>query len=176
MSPSRKRLDQIAASGLGIGAVFGMAGTFAASASLRQAFWTLDGVALVVACALLTMKYYRRGCDAVAAGFLVFAIGEGLLLSGTAAGLAASASSFGGGVALWSAGLLLISIPREFPSWVRAAGVVGALLFAVVAVRISWGAPLLPTSAPLPFDAYPVVVATFIGWILSILKPEPAAA
>ncbi|MER8415229.1 hypothetical protein [Mesorhizobium sp. M1342] len=50
-------LDVIAAIGLAIGGAFGLAGTFVASAELRETLWTIDGVALVVATALLTMKY-----------------------------------------------------------------------------------------------------------------------
>jgi len=40
---------------------------------------------------------------------------------------------------------------------------------AIVAVQIFWGEPLLPTSAPLPFYAYPFLVMTFIGWIWRLL-------
>jgi hypothetical protein len=47
---------------------------------------------------------------------------------------------------------------------------VAALLFAVVAARIFLGERLLPTSQPLPFFAYPFVVLTFLGWIVTILK------
>ena len=53
MSDKRPRL--IAPSGLVIGAVLGMAGTFVPSASLRGLLWGLDGIALIVAAALLTI-------------------------------------------------------------------------------------------------------------------------
>ena len=108
----------------------------------------------------------------VAAGFLVFALGESLLVWGTAAGLEASVPSFGGGVALWAAGLLLISLPGRLAVWVRVAGVAAALLFAVVAARIFLGERLLPTSQPLSFFAYPLVVLTFLGWAVTVLR-EP---
>src|SRR5262245_18923096 len=121
----------------------------------------MNGVALVIASVLLAIKYFRRGSDCVAAGFIVFAFGESLLVSGTAAGLEGSVPSFGAGVALWTAALFLTSIPKEFPIWVRLVGILGGILFAIVAVRIFWGEKLLPTSAPLPFNAYPVVVLTF---------------
>ena len=112
MRPAKqKRLDVVSAVCLGIGAVFGLAGTMVAQAQLRQAFWAIDGVSLVVATALLTLRYWRKGNDWIAAGFLVFAIGESHLASGTAAGLSGSVPSFAGGVALWSAALLLISLP-----------------------------------------------------------------
>ena len=52
---SDPRLRLIASSGLVVGAILGMAGSFAPSASLRGLAWGLDGVALVVAGALLTV-------------------------------------------------------------------------------------------------------------------------
>jgi len=173
---SQRRLDIVAATGLGIGAAFGMAGTLVAQASLRQALWAIDGVALVVAGALLSAKYLRKGNDCVAAGFLVFAIGESLLVSGTAAGLGGSVPSFGGGVALWAAGLLLTSIPKEFATWVRLVGILASLLFIIVAARIFWGEALLPTSSPLPFFAYPFLVLTLVGWIQDLVKGRDRAA
>ncbi|MBZ9684529.1 MULTISPECIES: hypothetical protein [unclassified Mesorhizobium] len=57
----RSTLDTIAALGLAIGGIFGLAGTFVASDALRETLWAIDGVALVVAAALLTMKYQRLG-------------------------------------------------------------------------------------------------------------------
>ena len=89
----RTTSDTAAAIGLAIGGAFGLAGTFVASAPLRETLWTIDGVALVVATALLTMKYQRLGNDCVAAGFLTFLAGESLLLAGNAAGLEASVPS-----------------------------------------------------------------------------------
>lgn len=164
------RLDIVAAIGLGIGGLFGLAGTFVAQPALRQLFWGIDGVGLVVATTLMAIRYFRSGDDFVAAGFLVFAMGESLLVSGTAAGLEGSVPSFGGGVALWAAGLLLVSVPATLATWVRLAGVAAALCFAVVAARIFLGEVLLPTAAPLPFFAYPVLVLTFVGWIATLLK------
>jgi hypothetical protein len=56
-------LDVIAAIGLAIGGVFGLAGTVVDRAELRQAFWAINGVGLVVATALLTIKFLRQGDD-----------------------------------------------------------------------------------------------------------------
>jgi hypothetical protein len=173
MNPaSPRKLDIVAATGLGIGAVFGLAGTVVSEAPLRQAFWAIDSVGLVVASALLTVKFLRKGCDCVAAGFLVFAIGESLLLSGTAAGLAGSVPSFAGGVALWAAALLLTSIPGEFATWIRFVGSLASIPFIITAARIFWGEQLLPTSAPLPFFGYPFLVITFAGWISALVKRD----
>jgi hypothetical protein len=149
-----------------------MAGTFAPSASLRGLAWGIDGVGLVMASALLTLAFYRKGQDLVASGFLVFLVGEGLILSGAAMDLAASVPSFGAGISLWALALVLISIPRVFPVPVRLLGFFAAVLFGVAAVQIFAGIQVMPTTAPLPFYAYPVLVATFVGWIWTLVKVD----
>lgn len=164
-------LDTVASLGLAIGGVLGLAGTFVASAPLRETLWTIDGAALVVATALLTVKYQRLGNDCVAAGFLTFLAGETLLMAGNAAGLEASVPSYVGGITLWAAALVMISAPRTFALWMRLTAVVAAVMFVVSACMIIWGAPLLPTSSPLPAAGYPFLVLTFIGWIWTLLKP-----
>lgn len=143
-----------------------------ATPHVQAGLWAIDSVALVVATSLLTLKYYRAGADIVAAGFLVFAIGEGVLLSGTAAGPTASVPAFAAGTALWSAALVLISAPRRLKPWLRVLGSGTACLFAVTAGRIYAGKALLPTSSPLPFFAYPFLVATLLGWAWTLLKEE----
>lgn len=168
----RSTLDTVAAIGLAIGGAFGLAGTFVASDALRETLWTIDGVALVVGTALLTMKYQRLGNDCVAAGFLTFLAGESLLLAGNAAGLEASVPSYVGGISLWAAALVMVSAPNTFALWMRLTAVIAALLFVVSACMILWGAPLLPTSSPLPAAGYPFLVLTFVGWIRTLLKPE----
>lgn len=155
---------------LAIGGAFGMIGTFVAQRNLQAAAWSVDGVALVVATVLIALKLFRVGNDLVAAGFVVFAIGEGIMLVGTASTIADSVPSFAAGTALWSAALLLTSIPREFAMWTRVAGTLSAILFAVTSARIFSGEHILPTSSPLPFYAYPFLVLTFVGWIFRLVK------
>lgn len=158
------RLLRIAAVGLVIGAALGLAGAFAPSASLRGLAWGLDGIALVMATAFLTIHHVRRGNDLIAGAFLIFAVGQGLVLSGAAMELAASAPSFGAGAGLWATALAIISAGRLMPLWVRATGSIAAILLAVVAFRIFAGNGLTPLSQPLPFFAYPFLVATLLGW------------
>ena len=162
--------DIIAAAGFTLGGVFGMAGTVVTAQNLRAAFWGIDGVGIVIAAALLTLRFARKNNDCVAAGFLVFAIGEAIILSCAPVSLEAGVPSFGTGTALWSAGLLLTSLPREFAVWTRLTGIIGAVLFAITSARIFWGEQLLPTASPLPFFAYPFLVLTFAGWILALLR------
>jgi len=160
----------VAAIGLVLGGVFGLLGTVVTAQNLRAASWGIDGVGLVVATSLLALRFIRKGDDYVASGFLVFAIGEGVMLSGTAATLAESVPSFAAGTALWSAALLLTSVPKEFACWIRLVGIIGAILFAITSARIFWGEQVLPTSSPLPLFAYPFLVLTFGGWIWTLLK------
>lgn len=166
----KKPLNVVSVAGLTLGGLFGMLGTVVAQRNFQAAFWAIDGVGLVVATSLLALNLFRRGSDVVAGGLLVFAIGEGIMLSGTATTLAGSVPSFAAGTALWSAALLLTSVPKEFAGWARLAGIIGSILFAITAARIFWGEQVLPTSSPLPFFAYPFLVLTFVGWIWKLLK------
>jgi hypothetical protein len=169
---SDRKLKVLASVGLAVGGVLGMAGTFAPSASLRGLSWGIDGTALVMAFAILTLVYYRMGQDLVAAGFLVLAIGEGIILSSAAMDLDASVPSFGAGSGLWAMALALISLPLVFPFPVRTLGLIAASMFASTALQIFSGIPLTPLSSPLPFFAYPFFVATFVGWIWTLLMLE----
>jgi hypothetical protein len=157
-------LKLIAPSALVIGAVLGMAGAFVPSASMRGLLWGLDGTALIVGTALLTVYHFRRGNDVVAAGFLVFVAGETLIVAGASMDFVASAPLFAGGVALWSASLTLVSLPKLMPSWLRVVAVIAALLFLIVGVQLFIGRALTPLSQPLPFFAYPFLAGTLFGW------------
>jgi hypothetical protein len=174
MSATERVLNRIAALGLLVGAGFGLAGTLVGTPSVQASLWAIDSVGLVIATSLLALKHFRAGADIVAGGFLVFAIGEGVLLSGTAAGPSGSVPAFAAGTALWAAALALISGPRRLPPWLRLLGAVAACLFAVTAARIYAGEALLPTSSPLPFFGYPLLVATLLGWAWMLMR-EPTS-
>lgn len=147
-----------------------MAGTMVTAQNARAIMWAIDGTALIVATSILALVYFRKGCDGIAAGFLVYAIGEAVMLGGTAGSLEASLPSFAAGTALWSAGLLLISAPDVFVIWTRLAALISAILFAITSARIFLGEQLTPVAKPLPYYAYPFLVLTFIGWIYTLLK------
>lgn len=161
---SGARLRVIAAAGLIIGAVLGMAGSFAPSAELRSLAWGIDGIAIIIGSALLVMYHIREANDQLAAGFLVFLAGETLIIAGSAMDLAASAPLFAAGAGLWSAGLALISASSLMPAFIRVAGAIASLLLAITAVRIFGGAALSPLSKPLPFFGYPFLAITLFGW------------
>jgi hypothetical protein len=165
----QKHLRLLAALGLGVGGALGMAGSFAPTDALRGLAWGIDGVSLVIASAILVIIQFRNGRDLLAAGFLVFAIGQGLVLSTAAVSLAVAAPTFGAGVGLWAAGLALVSAPNGYPVIVRLLGITASFLLAIVSVQIFIGAEIDAMSSPLPFFAYPVLVATMIGWIWSLV-------
>lgn len=171
----QKTLDRVAAAGLAMGALFGLGGSLVDQAALRGIFWGIDGAGLVMAASLLTLKYFRQGSDLAAAGFLVLAIGESVILSAAGAPLAASGPAFAAGTALWAVSLLLIGAANEFPLGVRLLGAVSAVLFAAVSLMILAGEGLTPLSQPLPFFAYPLFVATILGWIWTLLKGKAQA-
>ena len=112
-----------------------MLGTMVAERNLQAAFWAVDGVGLVVATALLALSFFRTGNDIVAAGFLVFTIGESVMLAGTAESLAGSVPSFAAGTALRSAALLLTSVPRCDDFEIAASAVPRQLLFGWMSFR-----------------------------------------
>jgi hypothetical protein len=168
----RVSLNKLAAGGLALGASFGLAGTLVAQDNLRHTLWGIDSLGLVMAAALLTLKFFRKGDEDVAAGFLIFAIGEAVILGGTAAPLEVGIPPFAAGSGLWATALLLISIPPVFSLAVRLAGLVTSVLFFIVSFSTFSGHPLSPLSKPLPFFAYPLLVLTFIGWIWTLLR-EP---
>ena len=161
---STERPSVIAPVCLVIGALLGLAGSFAPSPALRGLAWGIDGVALTVAAALLAVHFLGRGNQLIAAGFLVFIAGQALVLSGSAMSLEASAPSFAAGAGLWAAALVLISAPSVMPRPVRALGCLAAVLFGATALQIFFGRALTPLSKPLPFFAYPVFVLTLFGW------------
>ena len=171
---SDERLRFVAATGLVLGALLGMAGSFAPSADLRGLAWGIDGTALIVACALLAAHHLRQGDQQLAAGFLVFLAGETLIVSGSAMDLAASAPLFAAGAALWSAALALISASPLVPPIVRGTGALAAVLFAATAIRMFGGAGLTPLSTPLPFYAYPFLAITLFGWAWWHMKSSVA--
>ncbi|MGA3033078.1 MAG: hypothetical protein ABSD70_07325 [Terracidiphilus sp.] len=158
--------------GLVLGGTLGMAGTFVVDDHLRSLLWAIDGTGLIAATSLLAVRFVRAGEESLAAGFIVYAIGEAVMLGGTAGTLEASVPAFAAGTALWSAGLFLTSLPKVFMIWARIAAIIAATLFCIVSLRIFLGADITPLTKPLPYFAYPFLVITFAGWIVSTAKAE----
>ena len=56
----KSHLTVVAVIGLALGGVFGLVGTVVTSQNLRAAAWGIDGVGLVVATSLLTLRFFRK--------------------------------------------------------------------------------------------------------------------
>ena len=111
---THERPSSIAPICLVVGALLGLVGSFAPSASVRGLAWGVDGTALIVGAALLAVHFIRCAQNLLAAGFL-FIAGETLVVSGSAMSLEASGPSFAAGAALWAAALVLVSAPNIVP-------------------------------------------------------------
>ena len=85
-------INVIAAVGLALGGALGIAGAIVAQQNVQAILWAIDGTELVMATSLLAIKYFRTGNDAVAGGFLVFAIRESIIM------LSARRGVFPGGI------------------------------------------------------------------------------
>ncbi len=146
-----------------VGAILGLVGSFSPS-TVRGVLWGLDGTALVLGSALLSVHHVKLGNELLAAGFLVFLAGQTLVVSGSAMELSASSATFAAGAALWAAGLALVCASATHPMLVRAIGAIASIMLAGTALQIFGGTALTPLSKPLPFAAFPFLVFTLFGW------------
>jgi hypothetical protein len=169
---NEKSIKIVASAGLIIGGLLGLAGSFVPSAQVRGLAWGIDGASLVMASALLTIYYFRKGSDMVAGGFLIFGIGEGIILSGSGLSPETSTASFGAGTILWAVALAVISMQNTFPVLIRCTGFIAAGLFFVVSVMIFTGSTVNALTKPLPFFAYPFFVVTIFGWAWALLRKD----
>jgi hypothetical protein len=102
------------AMGLLVGCILGITGSVVPSATLRSLAWAIDSGGLILAGALLTMYYFRKGYDVMAAGFLIFAIAESIVFSSSTTNLDDNISSFGAGIFLWQYQLQSLVFKRHF--------------------------------------------------------------
>jgi len=165
-----KEIVRIASVGLLIGCVLGMAGSMVPSATFRNVAWATGSAGIILAGALLAMRFFRNGRDGAAAGFLTLAIGEAIVFSSCATNLDENISSFGAGTFLWALAVASLSIQKVFPLFVRFTGAVAASLFATAAILIFTGHPVNALAKPLPFLAYPFYSATLVGWAWTLLR------
>ena len=153
-----------AAIGLLVGFILGMIGCFVPSDIARNVLWAIDSCGLILATALLSLYFSKKGHDLVAAGFFIFAIAETVIFFSCAGNLNDSMPAFGTGACLWALSIAVVSSQKVFPLFVRGTGIISAILFAIVAFSIFTGHPINALTKPLPFFAYPFYAATLAGW------------
>ncbi len=161
---NEKNMLNTAAIGLSIGFTLGITGSIVPSDTARNILWAIDSCGLILATALLTLYFFRKGHDMVAAGFLIFIIAESVIFLSSAVSLNETIPAFGTGMCLWSLSIAVISSQKLFPLFVRLTGIISALLFAIAALSIFTGHAVNALTKPLPFFAYPFYAATLAGW------------
>jgi hypothetical protein len=170
-----KKILRTACGGLLIGCVLGVAGSVVLYSTFRNVAWATGSAGIILAGALLAMRFFRNGRDGAAAGFLTLAIGEAVVFSSCATNLGAHISSFGAGTFLWALAIASLSIQKIFPLFVRFTGIIAAALFGTAAILIFTGHPVNALAKPLPFLAYPFYAATLVGWAWSLLREHSRA-
>lgn len=165
----------LAVAGLATGVVFGLSGSFAGASTLANILYAISSIGLILACAILALHFFRKENDLIATGFLVFAIGEAVMHTGTAAGDTGGQAAFAAGMSLYLPGLLLISIPKYFPLWVRLAGIATVIPFAVAAFTVFAGGQALPSDG-IVGAGYGLLSLTITGWVISFLSRNTAAS
>ncbi|HET9824857.1 MAG TPA: hypothetical protein VFP87_05955 [Chitinophagaceae bacterium] len=160
----------ISITGLLAGCLLGMAGSVIPSVTFRSLAWATGSVGLILAGALLAVFYFRKGYDALAAGFLIYVLAEAIVFSSCATNVDNNIPSFGAGTFLWALSIGFLSFQKVFPLLVRLTGIIAATLFAVVSVLIFTGCPLNALAKPFPFYAYPFFAATLAGWAWTTRK------
>ena len=162
--------NQLAAAGLAIGAIFGLSGSFLTKDPTTQiALYEISSVGLLVASALLTLKFFREGKDLLAAGFLIFALGEAIMSSGAGMGEELAQASFGAGMATYVPAFLLLGLSKGFPLLPRITIILAAVPFLIAAVTIFSGGQAL-SSSPVVGGAYGLLVLSIIGWCTYLLR------
>lgn len=160
----------IAAIGLLVGCILGVAGSVVPSDTFRNLAWAAGSAGIILAGALLTIWYFRKGWDGVAAGYLLLVLGESVVFSSCATNLDDNIPSFGAGTFLWALSMATLSFQKTFPVFVRFTGIVAAGLFATVSLLIFTNYPVNALARPLPFLAYPFYAATLVGWAWTLLR------
>ncbi|MBK9176790.1 MAG: hypothetical protein IPM46_10755 [Flavobacteriales bacterium] len=165
----KNELNKLAAVGLAIGVAFGIAGGAFSDPIQQGIVYEISSLGLTAALALLAVKHMQSSQDLAAAGFIVFAIAEGVMTAGSPAGGQVAMSSFGAGMALYLPALLLIIAKPCFPVWTRITGAAATVPFGIAAAQIFLGHEVSSADA-LPGAGYGLLSLTMIGWIIALLR------
>lgn len=164
------QLINITALGFALGVVFGISGSSVKDPVTQALFYEISSLGLIVATVLMTLKFNRSGKELLAAGFLVFALGEVAMNVGVAPMASEiSMGSFGAGMALYVPAFLLICLPKGMPVYVRISGALCTIPFAIAGTKIFLGHEV-PSTSLYPSIGYALLSLTFIGIIYALIK------
>jgi hypothetical protein len=170
-APADTRTKAIVVGGLGVGAVLGFAGNFVEQGAMQDVLYALSAVGLILAAALLAVELASVGRRMTAAGFVLLALGEARLLNPTDA--PGGEASFAAGVMLYAPALVLVALSSWAPRWVRATGVLAAVLFAAHGL-VYFGGGAVDSTGPIAGIGYALLTVTVIGWIITVLRSPRA--
>jgi hypothetical protein len=170
----KNQLNLLASIGLATGAIFGMSGMFFPDPTIQLCLFVISGMGLLTGMILLFVKFLREQNDLVAAGFLIFAIGESVSTGAAAGDEMTGKAAFAACMLFYVVGFLLICLPAQFPIWVRLTGLASAIPFLIAASRffIGYG---IDSSDTLPGIGYGLLTLTIVGWILYLMREKKAA-
>ena len=156
--------------GFALGVVFGIAGSSVKDLVLQSLLYEISSLGIIVAAVLIAGKLFRKGEDLVAAGFMVFCLGEIVMNVGAApAASEVAMGSFGAGMAIYVPAFLMICLPKFFPLLVRLTGIVCTVPFAIAAGKIFLGQDV-PSTTLFPSAGYAFLSLTLIGIIYVVAK------
>ena len=167
----KKRTNHLASIGLAIGAVFGLSGLFFTEPVTQTCLFVISGVGLSAGLALLSVKFLRENDDCLAAGFMLFSIGEAILTCNTPAEESTADASFACGMLFYVVAFILISLSKRFPLWLRLTGLAAAIPFSIAAARFLLGYGI-DSSDTFPGMGYGLLTLCIVGWIITLLREK----
>ncbi len=105
---------------------WGLGGNFLPADPSQNVAYVISSLGIIIGSALLAAWFARQRRGTVAVGFALFALAEGILLSGLFQSANTStdhvANAFAAGAAFYAVALPLASVPPAFPLWTCIAG------------------------------------------------------
>lgn len=151
--------------GLTIGWTLGIAGGVVQEGSGRYALWGISSIGILIAAALLTIRYAASNVM-FSAGLALLLVGEAVIHTQGTAGVDAFASA----TFAYAPGLLLVALSGWGPRWTRITALAAAAVFAVHAARYLSGSDAGPDHM-IPTIGYVFFILTMIGWTWHLTRP-----
>lgn len=165
----RAPVRHVAAWGMVGWILLGLAGAVVPEGGPRDVLWLLSGVGLVTGGMAAAAVYRSKGMDLHAAGFMVLAIAEAVMIAGHNRATDPGADAgFATGVALYAAGFLLVGIPSGFAWWGRVAAVVSSVPFALHAILRAAGQEL-GSDGPYTDYGYALAFVAVVAFAVDLL-------
>jgi len=156
-----------------LGAVLGFGGSMVeAGSTMQKCMWEISSLGLIMAAILYARTPIMSGDIFASSGFVILAIAEAIMSSGTLVG-EASQATFGAGTGLYGPALILIAMSSFFAMWIRGAAALSGIAFLIVAGKIFSG-EMVGYSSPFPSAGYALLTLATLGWVWTVLRKPKA--